>query len=400
MYEVLLYSFLVVALAIGWWLGRRSAQRPSCSPARPSELSRDYVAGLHFLLADQPDHDVEALSTTLEVTSATIDTHIMLGRLFRSRGEADRAVKIHQNLLGRPALTKSQNQQVVLELAQDFQRLGLLDRAEHLLKSLINDRPSQELDYAAKRLLIVLFEQEREWQQALDISNRKLLADPLLKRAAANWHCELIEELRGRGNQVQKAHHLKRARAICPDSIRVNWLAAQHANEQGRYRDELKILARIAELDREFIPLILDNLSAAYEHLRDRDGLIEQLDELLEQHPSSTLILLRAEKMLPEYGVRSTARWLNAQMDVFPTARGISKLTELCCQLSEKDGGRPYLSGLRHHLDALTRHEPRYLCRHCGFSAQVSYWHCPQCHQWETVKPTNESALPKLPSRP
>ena len=107
MHDLLLLALLLAAVAIGWWLGRRDRQSTADQPGQHT-LSRDYFVGLNYLLNEQPDRAIETFVAALEVNSDTIETHIALGNLFRSRGETDRAVKIHQNLLARPALTPAQ----------------------------------------------------------------------------------------------------------------------------------------------------------------------------------------------------------------------------------------------------------------------------------------------------
>jgi len=159
--DVLLLTTLLAAIAIGWWLGRRERRRPT-DPAPGQGLARDYFVGLNYLLNDQQDRAIETFVGALEVNSETIETHITLGNLFRSRGEADRAMKIHQNLLARPSLSTIQGERVQLELARDFLSLGLLDRAERLLKGLLRDTHDEELRRFARRLLADLFESEGE----------------------------------------------------------------------------------------------------------------------------------------------------------------------------------------------------------------------------------------------
>ena len=195
MSDVLLLALLVAAIAIGWFLGRWESGRFRSRPQPPrGSLPRDYFVGLNYLLNEQPDRAIETFTQALEVNSDTVETHIALGNLYRSRGEADRAVRIHQNLLARPALTPSQSGQVQLELSRDFLNLGLLDRAERLLLALQKSHVDDSQKLAAKRLLVDLFEREKEWAQALETAQPQLVRqDADIRRAAAHWHCELAK---------------------------------------------------------------------------------------------------------------------------------------------------------------------------------------------------------------
>lgn len=130
----LLFLLLPIAAAYGWYMGRRGVRQDA--QTKSHHFSRQYVAGLNFLLSDEPDKAVDLFIQLLEVDSETIETHLALGNLFRSRGEVDRAIRIHQNLVARPNLVWEQRHLAMLELARDFLAAGLLDRAEHMLLEL------------------------------------------------------------------------------------------------------------------------------------------------------------------------------------------------------------------------------------------------------------------------
>lgn len=93
----LLFLLLPVAAAYGWYMGRRSAQQDKQQEA--NRLSREYVAGVNFLLSNQQDKAVDLFLDMLKEDSNTVEAHLTLGNLFRSRGEVDRAIRIHQALM-------------------------------------------------------------------------------------------------------------------------------------------------------------------------------------------------------------------------------------------------------------------------------------------------------------
>ena len=97
MTDIFVFWLLFFAVGIGWFLGRRSLSPRSIRPELPSQ----YYRGLNFLLDGRPDVAVDAFINALEVNSDTLETHIALGNLLRKRGEVDRAIRIHQNLLAR-----------------------------------------------------------------------------------------------------------------------------------------------------------------------------------------------------------------------------------------------------------------------------------------------------------
>ena len=383
--DLLLLGLLVVALAIGWALGRRESRQQE----RPApSLHRDYFVGLNYLLNDQQDRAIETFISALEVNSDTIETHVTLGNLFRSRGEADRAVKIHQNLLARPFLDGHQGAWVQLELSRDFLQLGLHDRAERLLKGLVKEETHAEVRHHAKRLLVDLFEREGEWQQAIDEAVPQLTRrHDDLRRAAAHWHCELAAEARASNSHGIARKHLKQALSIDERCIRANMIQAELCHDTGQYRQALKHLDRIPQQDADFIPTLLEPLERTYQLLDDAEGLIEHLHRLLELNPCTSVMLLLAQTLRRVRGSDEEAiALITEQLRKEPSLGGVDYLMGLY-QRSEASEGDPRFDLLRQHTQPLIKALPRHRCRRCGFSGEHLHWQCPRCRNWGTTKP-------------
>ena len=156
--NTLLLVLLFLAVAAGWVLGRGAASRDIPDEAAPPS---QYYLGLNFLLDGEQESALKAFSEALAVNAETFETHITFGSLLRKRGEVDNAIKIHQSLLSRSRLPDVQKNQAHLELAKDFIAAGLLDRAEKLLKDLLELSEEHQLD--ATSLLIAVFEASRDW---------------------------------------------------------------------------------------------------------------------------------------------------------------------------------------------------------------------------------------------
>ncbi|MCP1364968.1 tetratricopeptide repeat protein, partial [Halomonas sp. BBD48] len=290
--DLLLLALLLAAIAIGWWLGRREAVKSRRQSQQQASLSRDYFVGLNYLLNEQPDRAIETFVQALEVNSDTIETHIALGNLFRSRGEADRAVKIHQNLLARPSLTHAQSDRVQLELARDFLHLGLLDRSERLLQQVLRETGDDAIRQAARRLLVDLFEREREWHQALDVALPQMVRqDPDVRRAAAHWLCELAQRDMQSASPAMARKRLRQALSIDDSCVRANWLLARLEQETGHYKSEVRFLKRIPEQDRDFTPVILEPLRDALLKLGGERDLEHYLRQSIATTPHISAVI-------------------------------------------------------------------------------------------------------------
>ncbi|MCG6656281.1 lipopolysaccharide assembly protein LapB [Halomonas campisalis] len=386
--DALLLTLLAAAVAIGWWLGRRERQSLR-HPARPTSLSRDYFVGLNYLLNEQPDRAIEAFVSALEVNSETIDTHITLGNLFRARGEADRAVKIHQNLLARPTLTSAQSDQVQLELSRDFLHLGLLDRAERLLKQVIHETHHDPTRLAAKRLLVDLFDREGEWQAAFEVAYPALVRQHEdIRRAAAHWLCELAQQERHSASPGLARKHLRKALSIDKQCVRATLQLAELEQDTGHYREAIRLLMRIPDQDRDFVPTLLTPLQHAYEMLDDEAGLADCLQQLLDREPFTSLIIRLAEVRRKREGLTAAIDLVTEQLDREPNLGALDYLLDLY-QHQQLEQGEPdtRIRLLKQHTHTLLAARPRHRCRRCGFSGEPLHWQCPRCRSWGTTRP-------------
>jgi tetratricopeptide (TPR) repeat protein len=148
-------------------------------------LPRSYFQGLNFLLNAQPDRAIEAFVEAVKVDPQTIELHFALGSLFRRRGETDRAIRMHQNLIEREDLKQELKLQALAELGQDYLKAGLLDRAEAVFDKLRDS----ELGEDAKRNLLEIYQLEKHWEKAIAIASE--LPDFASHKEIAEYYCEL-----------------------------------------------------------------------------------------------------------------------------------------------------------------------------------------------------------------
>lgn len=384
--DALLLTTLLAAVAIGWLLGRRERGKPD-DPAPPQGLPRDYFVGLNYLLNDQQDRAIETFVGALEVNSETIDTHITLGNLFRSRGEADRAMKIHQNLLARPSLTPQQSERVQLELARDFLSLGVLDRAERLLKGLLRDSQDAERRRSTRRLLADLFERGGEWSEAFAVVTPQLIRDNQeLQRAASHWLCQLAEEEYANASPALARRHLKQALGVDPRCVRANLLLATLEHDTGHYRQEIALLSRIPDQDPTYTSILLEPLANAYRLLDDTDGLIQHLHSLVERTPYTSVIILMADTIRHQQGVEAAINLVSEQLSRETSLGALDYLIGLYRQHGHGTA-LDQLSLLQQHTATLLGKLPRHRCRRCGFTGDQLHWQCPRCRSWGSTRP-------------
>lgn len=381
-----LFILLLVALAIGYGLGRFSWRRDP--PESSSGVNRSYIKGLNYLLNEEPDAAIDAFVQSLEVDVNTLETHLALGKLLRRRGEVERAIRIHQNLLARPSLPLEHQHQAQYELAKDYFSAGLLDRAERLLQELI-ETSSLYRDRCLDTLIRV-YRDEKDWEKAIHAAS--LLSLPRRQHATvdlnveqAHFCCELAEQaLEGR-DYLSARRHLKQALDFDRNCVRSSLLWGRLEYTLGNHKDALKILKRIPVQDETLLPESLELICQCYDKLGDRKGLLKHFEKLLRDYPSSALVLQQAECLRQEQDEYAAARFIGERMKEQPTLRGILKLAEI--YLPHTDGAaKENLELLHQLLQDLLASKPSYRCDNCGFSCSRLYWLCPKCKQWGTIR--------------
>ncbi len=386
MVDIGLFGLILVAIAAGFFLGWR--QRGRRLQQDSHHFGPSYFKGLSYLLNEQADSAVDAFVESLEVNPDTLETHLALGNLLRRKGEIAKATKIHQNLLARPSLTTPQLHEAQLELARDFVHAGLLDRAEGLLKELVDVNSQYKVE--ALGHLVEIFQDEREWENAIEAANQlshrrfgRGSGEPAVARA--HFSCELAEDAMERNDVLGARRHLHKALGFDRQSVRASLLLGELESRLGNDREALKVLQRIPHQDPELLVEGLDLVCTCYERLGDHRGLQRYLQELLAQYPSSSLVIKMAEQIRWAQDDYAAADFLGDQLRQRPTIKMLSRLVEL--HLLHSEGrARENLQLLKQLVDQVLEAKPSHHCRKCGFTGNQLHWLCPGCKTWGSIK--------------
>lgn len=392
----LLWLLLPVAAASGWWAARRSARR--AVQAGCAEFDIGYLKGLNLLLNEQPDRAIEVFIKLLEVDKDTVETHLALGNLFRRRGEVDRALHIHQNLIARPTLSAEQHALALFELGQDYLRAGLLDRAEALFRELVEQRQYQG---AALRQLLDIYQRQGDWAEAIATAQRLLDAGHAdLAALIAHFQCELGEEALARGDLSAAQAAIKRARAAQrQEAPRPLLLQARLARQRGDWARASRDYLRLREVDPGLFHLAFDALAECQAALGQGERWREELDVWVAGHGGAAALLWAAADKARREGVEAARVWLAQVLARHPSVAGLRRLLELTVASRADAAGE--LSAECAPLARASRVLPAeagYRCRHCGFDALHHHWQCPGCRRWDGLRPGEESPLAEAPA--
>jgi len=376
------WLLLPVAAASGWFAAVRSARKQSRQAC--FDVNSDYFKGLNYLLNEQPDKAIEVFIRMVEVDGDTVETHLALGSLFRRRGEVDRAIRIHQNLIARPTLTHEQRSHALLELGEDYMKAGLLDRAEHLFLELIELHAHVE---AALNHLIDIYQQEQDWDLAIETCHQyESASGKHCGEVIAQYCCELAEKAMREGDQQQLELNIKKAFEHDRNCVRASMLLGSRDQKAGHYEEAISHFKKAAEQDIDYIPEIIDALQDCYTSLGEDEKVGEFLDKIEGQYDGVTPMLYKAELLLKQGHEKDARDFMVHQLSNRPSVRGLQWLVELNLYKSE-GRARENLTILRDLIMALLNDRPVYKCQQCGFSGKSMHWQCPGCKQWNTVKP-------------
>jgi lipopolysaccharide biosynthesis regulator YciM len=384
----LLFLLLPLAAASGWWIARRDA---ATHPGEPLSAAPALFRGLNYLLNEQPNKAIDVLVKLAEVDGEVAEIHLALGGLFRRRGEVDRAILIHQNLIARDNLNREQRGLALFELAQDYMAAGLLDRAELLFQEVIEHDVNRE---QALRGLSDIYQQERDWLQCLEVAERlKPLTDRPMGVEIAHYHCELAEEARRSGDTTKAHKHLSRAQQADPGGARATIIEGQMALAAGTPQRALDLFLRVADQGPPFLPEILPELVQSLDSLGQDE--IPVLESLAARHPSPPLMLGLAKAIERERGAEAAIETLTGYLAGHVDLAALERLLALQCAGTPAEAGR---GDCGHVVHRVVRHllarQPSYQCNHCGFQARALHWQCPSCKRWGSVHPVQPECIP------
>ncbi|MFZ5502986.1 MAG: lipopolysaccharide assembly protein LapB [Pseudomonadota bacterium] len=351
--------------------------------AESNALPQSYFQGLNFLLNEQQDKAIEAFIEVVKVDSQTVELHFALGSLFRRRGEIDRALRMHHNLVDRADLDDDKRQQAVFELAQDYLKAGIFDRAESLFLELaqgVYEKP-------ALTFLLELFQKEHDWLKAIEVAQRlAAVSGQGGGNLVAEFYCELADEKIKQGDTAAAQAHLQQALSACPKAVRATMMAGDMAASRGNLELAIDTWKNIEQQDVQYLPLVAERMLDAYRSLsRETEG-VNLLRGYLTQCDSQDLLDVIFTSVLKNEGAGAAYQLVRDELRRNPTLLGLDKLLEATL-LEVSAERRADVELVKNLVHKRTRNLSMYRCNHCGFKARQFYWHCPACQAWDSYSP-------------
>lgn len=372
--------------ALGW-IAARVDIKQLVSESR--SLPRGYFKGLNFLLNEQPDKAIDAFIEIVKLDPETIDLHFALGNLFRRRGEIERAIRVHQNLLARPDLPQEHQVHSQYELGQDYLKAGLLDRAEETFNLLVDTQYGAQ----ARRALLEIYQREKEWTRAIEAA--RALQDSgagAKQKEIAQFYCELAQDELVHTHPDAALAMLEKALAADRHNVRATILIGDVHLAKGDTEAALLAWRRVEQQSVPHIALVAQRLMDGYRSVGRAQEGVNLLKSYLAEAPSIDLLEVVFKAVLELDGVDAANQLVSDELRRTPTLLGLDKLLEARLMEAPPEV-RPELSLVKNLVHGYAQKLARYQCSHCGFKARQFYWQCPGCSQWEAYPPRRTEEL-------
>ena len=381
--------------ALGWWASRIDWRQWRLEN---SQAPRAYFKGLNFLLNEQQDQAIDAFIEAVQKDPETSDLHFALGSLFRRRGEFDRAIRVHEHLLSRADLPRDDRERARHELALDFMKAGLYDRAEAAWAGLERTAYAQEAALGQ----LVICERWHDWPRAAALAQKLLagqgqmpLTHDLARNLAHNLAHYLCEQAAAAQEPGEKLALLEQAQARAPDAARPRVERARLLAAQGQPQAALQALAELPAHAPQALPLVACEMVA----LAAQCQALPQTRALLEQSYAQAPALDVAEALAQACRASGTSDTGDASQQ---QARQI--YVRHLEQTPSLNAAARWLAGapiappethaaVQRAVERAARPLACYRCAACGFTAKTHLWQCPGCQAWDTMPPRRVEEL-------
>ena len=367
---------LIVIFLIFIFLTTRKYQNENLSN---NVYSAEYYRGLNYLLNDENEKALKIFTDLIDVDSSTIETHLALGGVYRRRGEFDKAILIHQNLLSRPKLDRGIKNQTLYELGKDFFSAGLYDKSEKILLNLQNNKSYEE---SCSEYLLLIYELSKDWDSAIKLTkniNKDKIRNLSINHLISQYYCEKAHEYQ-KDNQLNKAITVLRKAINIYDSSRRPFSMLFKLNIQSNPNAALDNLHNLARIDPSFIVILSNEIIELSTIHQDEDIDIRISNIILEFSNEDQFSPKIYEFMFNINGYCSPDEYINrTRNNVFADI-----FDNLYSQKSINGNESKTNSDL---LTLIGESFLTFKCSNCGYSVKNHIWQCPSCNYWETFKP-------------
>lgn len=370
---------LPIFFTLGWVAARLDIKQLI---SESTNLPAAYFKGLNFLITDQHDKAVDAFIEAVKANADSLELHFALGSLFRRRGEVDRAINLHLSLLERKELHDPQKIAVMAELAQDYLKAGLFDRAEEIFKSLTHSRYQQP----ALRALLEIYVREREWERAIESATElERLSGVSFRKEVAQYFCEIAVKAQLINDIETAKQNLILALDANKKCVRANIMLGEIEAKAGNHEAAISLWKRVEFQQAEYLGVVAHKLLASYQALGKLNEGLALLNIYQQNYQLPTLLHVLYDSTLQEQGAEAAAQLARSELNKKPSLHTLYQLLSARQQTDKKD--TQDITLIQQAIRSVMGNRNTYACVQCGFKAKHFHWQCPACNAWESLPP-------------
>ena len=374
--------FIIIISAILFYIAIKSFYKKDSN-----SIPVEYLQSMNYLLSDQHDKALDSFMSMVNLSKDTVETHIILGNMFRNRGEVDRAIRIHQNLIARPELQPELRQECSLELAKDYLKSGFLDRAETILIKLSKEieKPGQILNYLKE-----IYETEKEWEEAIQIANKiQSNTNKDMSDIISHYYCELAElelNILKEGNLDKASKLANKAFSFNTNSLRALILIGDISYASKNYTDALKRYLLVYEKYPDNSYLVFKKIKNAYDNLNKNESFLDFIKSI--SHINSPIDIFSNIDRSNSDDLSSKEIFEIYENEFAKKRVNLLQLSDYLSLIQENKVAfdNKSLNNIKSCIDEHTAKNNKHKCVQCGFKSIKHFWQCPSCHHWSTIK--------------
>ena len=374
--------FIIIVSAILFYISIKSFYKKDSS-----SIPVEYLQSMNYLLSEQPDKALDSFMSMVSVSKDTVETHIVLGNMFRNRGEVDRAIRIHQNIIARPELNPSLRQECSLELAKDYLKSGFLDRAEIILTKLSNEveKPSHILNYLKE-----IYEKEKEWEKAIITVNKmQSTSNKDLSDVISHYYCELAElelNIFQNSNFSKAKKYINKAITYNSKSLRALILTGDISYESKNFSDALKKYLSVYENYPKESYLVLEKIKKSYGKLNNNGDFFEFFKSIANIRDPIDVFSNINKNFFDDASSEEISHlyeneFLNNRVNLSQLSDYLNLIKENKVAFDNKS-----LNNIKICIDKYSLKTNLHKCTQCGFGSIKHFWQCPSCQKWSSIK--------------
>lgn len=370
---------LPVFFAMGWFAARVDMKTVL---KQAKSIPSGFYKSLDALVDRNSGRAARELAEVVDGRPQSYDLNLTLGKLYRQRGENDKAINIHRTMLDSPDTVGEKRARVLFELARNYQSAGLVDRAEQIFLGLQDG----EMAHEARQHLLHIYQQDRDWEKAVETARLLSHDEQTYQFEIAQFYCELAQASLFKSNFDAARFHIGKALEANKKCTRANMILGDLEYRLGNFPAAVDAYAAIEQQNHAYLSMVGEKLYEAYAAQGKPEEGLDRLTGYMQTFPELDLIQVVYEKSLLLKGEKEAAQTAVELVRRRPNLNGVYRLLGL--KLSDLNPAwKADADMMRSVIGRQLQRSVMYRCRNCHFKSQAFFWHCPACNKWQTFTP-------------